>query len=805
MPDSRDEVVMVRWFLLAVLLLAIGTPSVGQDVGGRVALGGAGRLVSDRWSTAKGIFTNRSDQPASVTAVVTPPDGDGLQYGRRIEIPPMSSRVVQWPVRIPVTSPGMKKVDYLVFGGDDADGAIQRTKTQDLLRSFNSSLKLTDYGHAGLMRSPDEPKRETLAVRALLNGMLRHARREQIILDVTADGIDGLPESLDALDQLSITSDQLIHDPASCEAIRIWVQRGGRLHIAVDLTGPELASVLLGEALPLTHIDTTSETKIRLELDPRFPERRFQIREVEREFEEPVTFVRMMAEGGNSIFTSDGWPAVVSTDYGRGAVLLTMVSPSVLVDGVDLIPSSAAFEDVLFLKDNSRLISREKVVSSGADRIGYQIPGRGFAMAVGIAFPLALLAVGLWLQSRDAGERLIWAVPAVAIVIAMPALLKGWTSRSVAPETVIRTQVIRAVDGEDRIASDGYVTIYRPGSGELPVTMQDGSLFIPEVDASSRDYRRQTWTSRADSSWQALKPGVGIHTATTRDVVKLDRPMRVVATLNQDGLSGSLISGSLEQPRSAVLAGAQPNRQAVTLTGSDWKSDGENILAPDEFFRDTVMTDRQKLQTEFLAEALLQPGFPSRLSMLYWAPAVGGSIQIGSDSTRQDGNALVVQPVTLVPPEIGRDVTLPPVLFSYETIAFPDGSFGAGYNNKTYEWSSRDRAGNIMLAFNVPPECLPFEISQATVDLWMIAGSRTIEVLAGDYDNLQPVKTLNDFAESTKIELPIRSLARGERVYLSMKVSEAKVTRAEGVDDDDTDDAWQVKRVMLTLKGKRTE
>jgi len=790
-------------FLL--LLPAARAAAFAQDVGGRVALGGAGRLVSDRWSAAKGIFTNPSDQSASVTAVVTPPDGNGLQYARRIEIPPKSSRVVQWPVRIPVTSPGMKELEYLVFGGDDPDGAIQRRQTQDLVRSFNSSLKLTNYGHAGLMRSAREPERETLAMRTLLNGMLSHAKREQIILDVTAAGIDGLPESLDALDQLTITSDQLIHDPATCEAIRIWVQRGGRLHIAVDLAGPDLAALLLGGALPLTHVDTTSETKIQLRLNPNLPERRFPTREVDREFEEPVTFVRMMVEGGESIFSSDGWPAVVSTDYGRGSVLLTMVSPSVLVDGDSLIPSSMAFEEVLFSTEDLPLITKEKVADSGADRIGYEIPGRGFAMAVGIAFPLALLGVGLWLQSRDAGERLVWVVPVVALVIAIPALLRGWNSRSVAPETVIRTQVIRAVEGEFRLASDGYVTIYRPGSEELPVEMKDGSLFVPGPDKSSRDYRRQTWTSQSESNWRALKPGVGIHTATTRDVVTLEQPMLVRAALDENGLSGTLVSGGLERPTSAVLANASPNRQAVSLDGVDWRSDGERLLAPAEFFRNTVMTDRQKLQAEFLVEAFSRPGFPARLSMLYWASAADGSMRIGSEDTRQDGNALVVQPVTLVPPEVGREVTVPPVLLPYQSIVLSDGSFGVGFNNKKFEWAQRDRPGTVMLAFRVPPECLPFEISKATVDLRIAAGSRTVEVLGGDYADLQSVQVLESPVGDFMIELPVKSLARGDRVYFSMNVGEPKVERAEGVGDEDQDDAWKVERVTLTLKGKRSQ
>lgn len=796
---------MSRRIIVCLILFSAAEPLWAQDVGGRVALGGAGRLVSDRWSAAKGIFTNRSDQPAAVTAVVTPPDGNGLQYARRIEVPAMSSRVVQWPVRIPVTSPGMKEVEYLVFEGDDADGTIQRTATQDLVRSFNSSLKLTNYGHAGLMRSTEEPKRETAAMRILLNQMLSHAKRDQIILDVTADGIDGLPESLDALDQLTVSSNRLIHDPATCEAIRIWVQRGGRLHVAVDLAGPELAALLLGEALPFTHIDTTSETKVKLRLDPAFPERRFPTREVDHEVEEPVTFVRAMIEGGQTIFTIDGWPAVVGTEYGRGSVLLTMVSPSVLVDGEKLIPSSTAFEEVLFSNENLPLIARQKVIDSGADRIGYEIPGRGFAMAIGIAFPIVLLGVGLWLQARDSGERLIWAVPAVAVLVATPALMKGWSSRSIAPETVIRTQVIRAVDGENRIASDGYVTMYRPGSGEMPVEMKGGSLFVPESDASSRDYRRQTWTSQSDSVWRALKPGVGMHTATTRDVVSLAQPMQVLAKLDENGLNGSLVSGSLEQPKSAVLANAMPNRQAVSLTGRQWTSDGERILADDEFFRDTVMTDRQKLQTEFLAEALSRPGFPSRLSMLYWAPSPSGSLTVGSENTRQDGNALVVQPVTLVPPEVDRKVTLPPVLFPYQSIAFADGSYGVGYNNKKYEWSQRDRAGKVLVAFSVPPECLPFEVTKATVDLRITAGSRTVKILAGDYSDLQPVQTLESPVGDFKVELPIKSLSRGDRVFFSMSIGNPKVQRAEGVDDDDQDDAWKVERVMLTLEGKRTQ
>ncbi len=794
-------------FLILLLVLFATSGATAQEVKGRVAVGGIGRLVSDRWTAVRGIFTNRSDKAASVTAVVTPPNSDGLQYARQIEVPAQSSRVVQWPMKMPVSSAGLKEVEYLVFGGGDVDGTIQRSRTQDLIRTFSNNLNHTEHGHTGVLMSGKEPSRDKQKLQKLLSLMLKGNGRPNVLLDVTSQGIAGSPEALDGLDQLSVSSSDLVNDPATCEAIRIWTQRGGRLHIAVDQARVDVARMLLGDALPITHVDTTSETSIKLELDARYPVQRFPMREAVQDFEEPVGLVRTIVEGGQPIWSIDGWPAVVRASYGRGQVLLTMVGASALVTKDEqAIPSSTSFWEVLFSADPPPLISRDTVMASATERVGYQIPSRGFAMAVAVGFPVVLLVLGFWLQGRDKGERLIWAVPAVAVLAALPAVSRGLGSRGVAPETVIRTQVIRAVDGETRIASDGYATVYKPDSGPLKVQMQNGSVLVPEPDAANRNYRRLLWTAPGEGEWVALEPGVGMTTSTTRDTLSLSTPMRGRATLGANGLTGTLGSGVFELPKDAILANTLPERQAVRFTGDgNWDSSAADVLAGNEFFRDSILTEAQAQQAQLFASVFEQRTFVSELTMLYWAAGIGSSITVGDEDTRRDSRTLIIQPVMLEPPVVGEDVLIPPVLLPYRLVAAADGSFGVGYSNNRREWTPRERRGQSTLAFEVPEVCLPFDASEAIFTLRIKAGSREVAIYGGAYDDMQLIETLDSPVRSYDIPLPIQTIARGEKIFVRFEVSDPKVTRAEGVSDLDQDDTWAVERVYLTLRGKRTE
>ncbi|MFK7817886.1 MAG: hypothetical protein AB8G99_04165 [Planctomycetaceae bacterium] len=791
---------------IAIVLTTSAVPA--QETGGGVAVGGIGRFVSGRWGLVKGVVSNRTGEPVTLTPVITPPDSNGLQYARRIQLPPMTSRSVQWPMLMPDTEAGLKEVPFVIVSEDGGEKVV-RSELQNRARSFTTNLRLTEYGHTGLIAGNRDSNELTL-ITQMLRTMLRAEQREDIVLSVNPKELDGSAHALDGLDQLCVASTELQRYPEACDAIRLWVQRGGRLMIVLTEAGMDVAGQLVGDALPMTLVDRTSSNAFKLDLNPEYPPMRFNVREVEREFPEPVQLMRVIPERGEVIWSTDDWPAAIATDYGRGRILLTTISTAVFVKpdqgtNVAMIPSSQRFSEILMRKPRPRLLARDQAVATANEQVGYSIPSRGFAMSVVIGFPLILLAAGIWLLKRGRGELLIWVVPAIAVLACLPAAWKGWSSRTIAPQTVIRQRVVRAIDGETLVASDGFATVYSPANGPLALSGDQRAIFNPETDPNNRNYRRLLWTSSGDSEWANLEPPVGMRTAVTREIMALDTPLQARASFSEAGIVGTLGTATFKSPTDALLAGSAPDRQAVKIEGASWTTGADDVLAGDEFFTSTLLSQRQ-LQRKAVFKSIFEDTsfpFPSQLSMLYWAETTESALKIGANTTRSDGSVLVVQPVKLMPPEAGQPITIPPAVLPYRAIPSDNNDFSTVYNNGQRKWSSTEQSAEVTLAFEVPNACLPFEVTEAELKIRTFAGSRTFEVLSGPRDNLSLVEAFESPVGVRTTKLPLKTIGRGESVYVRFRISEANIEREEDVTAVDQDEAWKIERVLLTLKGSR--
>ena len=797
----------------ALLLFFAANEAHGQNAGGRVIPGGVERFVSNRWSLARGIFTNRSDKPTTLTAVVTPPNSYGFQYARQVTIPADSTRTVQWPVYMPPTQTGLQDLQFLIFPeGGEQSAMERRIETHDKIRTFTTNLKLTEHGHLGLMLSGEEQVQYKSALQRLLGRMLSLGGRPAIQQPVKAVEIAGSAHALDTLDQLCVANNRLLEHPGAIDAIRVWVQRGGSLMICVDAAGVDVANALLGQTLQLTEIDRTTENRLLLKLNPDYSPIRFKVREFQQNYKEPKAHVRVVADGGEVIWSIDDWPAAIRTNYGRGRILVTTAAAEVFMEPTstpELIPSSDFFHTTMFAPLDDPLVTRENATAASSRKIGYSIPNRGFASLIVLGFPIVLLLCGWWLKKRERGELLVWFVPALAVLACLPAAVRGFSSRKVAPQSVISQHVVRAIPGETQIVSDGFATVYTPDNGEISVRLDHGGVLHPELNSNDRSYRRLMWKTSDSGQWQNLKFPVGMQTTRVRQVMQMEGMLDATATLDEQGLTGRLRSVGFSSPTDAVLASASPLRQAVTLTeDKSWTSTADGVLAENEFFRDTLLSEEQLDHARvfgsiFSLKERRNP-FPNELSLLYWAKSELTSIKVGSDETRHDASILVVQPVRLTPPEVGKAVTIPPVLLPYRSIADAEGGFGGAYNNGKRVWVERERGTVINLEFDVPGILLPFEATAAELKINIKAGSRKVEIFSGSPDDMQSVQTLDSQVGTFTIPLPKQIIQRGQKFYTRIKVSEAQLAR-EGVSDEEQDDEWKINSLQLTLKGARAE
>ena len=807
---QRYSVFIITYLLLSVLPNAVAVDDINVSVG----IGGVERVLQGNWGLLKGAFANNSEEDREVLAVVIPTKGRGLQYCRRVMIPAKTLRNCQWPVLIPDLNEKSFEFEYLIFENPEGEGPIKRVLGEHVTRSFvvvNPKARTSSsVGYRGLLTSGDETPRDMRFLEELADVLRAEAKYERMGLVFEAKHIDGYPESLECVEQLMITSRTLQQSPAACDAVRVWTQRGGKTWLFLDQTGMDSARALLGDALPLTRIDETSANVMKLEINPSEPVGRAPVREVLREFDEPVRMVRVIAEKGRVVWTVDGWPAVIELPFGNGTVFVTTVSPEVFVElngGTRSMPCAGEIASSLF--DAPKVvprISENRLAKAAAGLIGYEVPTRLFAAAVMLGFAALLIFLGAALLRRDQAIGLLWGIPALACLCATPAVWVGQQTRSVAPETAVQQQVISSVDGQTTLAADGLASVYQPGPSGLAVNMTDFSLLTARDTTTQSNTRRMVWTDRGEAEWHHLDQAAGIRDYRIRSLRRLHRPGSITATLNKDGLVGRVPPGS--EPSDMILAGLAPERMAARMdSDGTFVATPDDVLASTEFVTGTFLSDVQK-QHASVYEGLFSmenqdTPYPSALSLLYFTQLKNPSVTIGGQATRLDGSALVAQPVTLRPPPVNTEFTIPSILLPFQTVFDNAGGMSGAFSNRERKWLSQARANITLLEVSLPDISHPFKATGGTLSIRINAGSRQVKVSVGQRNAPGLVRTLDSPAGLFTIELPAENLnpaVADGTLYLELDVGEPNLDAADEVREDD----WQVGRIMVTLHGTRS-
>ncbi|MFO1003836.1 MAG: hypothetical protein U0936_26190 [Planctomycetaceae bacterium] len=466
-------------FLVALIVGQIGsssnadeakiTPSnrAEESLSLEMAQGGIGRFRPDHWGMVKGRIANHGDQPATCLTVVTPEGSGGLQFARRMTIPSQVVFESNWPVYIhQAKASGGVEFQYLFFPQGEDDGVIRHNKGSGEIPTFSGITQfelLPLCGHVA--DSGPNSIRET-SVNVLL-GIMRHsAYAKTSVTSIKPSEITADPECLDGLSQIAVTDSNLMAFPQACEALRTWTLRGGRLLIAVDKTGPAVVEALLGDSLPITVVGESTTNSVQLEINPEYSRTQYSVRSVMREFSEPIGYVRVIPGSCEKIWTVDGWPVSVTKAIGRGRVLLTTISAEAFYEPNEnaleghpkhsLIASCRRMQEAMFKTQADSVIEQSVAADQAAALIGYGIPSRRVALVLLGVFPVGVLVIGLYLQKRSSGEQLVFVVPGLAMVAALPALVIAFQIRSVAPTTVIESIVVNSSPGLTNQPADGF-------------------------------------------------------------------------------------------------------------------------------------------------------------------------------------------------------------------------------------------------------------------------------------------------------------------------------------------------------------
>ena len=426
---------------------------------------------------------------------------------------------------------------------------------------------------------------------------------------------------------------------------------------------------------------------------------------------------------------------------------------------------------------------------------------------------MLLLGAGLWLLNRNAGEKLLWLLPLLAVIVSIPAVAQGLKGRNVAPETVIQTQLVHAVPGHTTLASDGFVTTYNPTPELMSLVADDGAVLEPGADAASLDYRRLLWTDGNQNSWVNLRQPVGVKTFKASNVRRFPTPIDALATFDQNGLTGQLASADLTDIRDAILVGQTPEQMSVQLTDDGrFRSAEADILAGGQYFRSALLSDEQRQHAEVYAAVLSgknqSDAFPEKPSLLFWADASRSAIRIGGDEARQLQSLLVVVPLRLEAPAEGTSITIPPAFLPFRVLPNDLGSYSTIYkvSDRSWDLQGRESAGSIRLEFNLPTVCLPFETEQARVHLKIRAGSRIVRVLCGRPDDLKQIHEMTSPVGAFDFDIPVAALQQTPRegsLFLQLEVSDLTNQTDAEQDYGEQDDSWVIESLRLSLKGSR--
>ncbi|MEJ7593148.1 MAG: hypothetical protein WKF77_16505 [Planctomycetaceae bacterium] len=790
----------------------------------RMSPGGIGRHVADRWGMTKALVINESTKTQTALIVVTPPASGGLQYAKKLAVPAGAAFETAWPVRVGRVDTPTSDFEYLFFPVGAEDGLIHRGQHDEFIPTYSGLVAPNPMlGLTGFLFDADEPIEHIDATSNLLRLMSSTPRQEPNVISIKPADLSSHGECLEPLDQLTVTTSELLDHAGAIESTRAWLQRGGSLWIRLDRTGIDVTRALLDDALPLSVVGETTTNSVLLTLNPEHSQTRFSTREVERTFDEPIRYVRVVQEGGEVIWNIDGWPVAIQIPVGRGTAIVTTVDSSVFYlphyktreDAAALqpIPSGEIMQQMLFANRPEPVLRENSVTEQAAGVIGYRIPSRLTAVSLTLCFPALLLGVGVWLQRREKGERLIILLPLLAILVALPAVGIGSLGRRVAPNTVIETAFVQSVPGSKRLVSDGYASVFDFGSEALRVSGTEGTIVEVDPDPTNRNYRRLVWTGLETCHWEGLSHPDGIQTFSVRSLETLQHPISVTATFDENGVAGKLESGGLTETGDLIVAGMNPDRMSLRLdSAGQFYGTPQDVLAAGDFSGGKFVSDQQRRRAEIYASVFnnseRNEAFPQISSLLFWAQSNRQMLDIGGSDVRRERSLLVVHPLRMEQPKISTRITIPSPFISLRTTQDAEGlGFSAIFDNRTRQWSRTERSSRSFMEFQIPAVCLPFEVETAELELFIRAGSRTVTVSAGTFASQAVVSSLVSPLGAHSISVPvelIRESCREGKLYVSVNVSDLDEVRHDEDVSQTQNDYWEISRLGLTLTGQRT-
>ena len=763
-------------------------------------------FVGDRWGSLQVIAVNPTPEDREVFVTIFNSRDQVDQYCKTVWVP-ANSRITTWlpffagtgelgqagakatnsgpsqngagPPGLALAPPSQDPVDIRAWVVDVHNGVETAvpTSTGENFVEIRVPLALREQRSAILHdheRTGPESKDMVYEAMVAMRVATRNTRRisEMVPGEIPAD-----PVVLGTFDNILIATDDIFRQTGFIDALRGWLLKGGQLWLMLDKVSPEVAQQILGDCVALEWVDDTSMNSFTLEskYDPVNPS-------TELFYEDPVTQRRVILDGGEVEMEINGWPALFWLPYGRGKIMVTTLEARGWVrkfgqqdvvagmggrgevnemqrqlfqhDFVLVDPMKSAAEKFV---EGSRSPAPEPMDSRqfAADQIGYTIPSRFLIGSVLFTFCLVLAGSGWYLVSIDRASLMLGLSPILSLVCGGVLYGVGVANRDQAPETLAELQFVRVVDGSTQLDKESTGTVYVTSGEERTITSSAGDLVHLQRTEANNEYRRMIWND--DHIWDldnVVLPA-GQTYMSQPSIEQMDRPVRISATFDPSGLTGTLDIPGVVKPTDGVIV-FEKGFAPVRFEGSNqFRVDAMDSLAVGQFISSDVLSDQQRRHQEFYRRMFVERGDWEALRpiLFFWDDVRPVSVTIPGIETHA-GAAFYSVPLTLSTPEPGTAVTIPQSLLQIRTGSDAMGEMVSPlYSWRSGEWVESKSYSTVFLRFKVPEALVPIRLDRVKFSIDLQAEDRTVEFATVIDGELNPLKRVDSPRETFTFEV----------------------------------------------------
>jgi hypothetical protein len=812
--------------LLLLALLPAACPQVSAQVPEPplrlegVTPAGVRKSATESWGAYSFELTNTSDVDRLARVLFFYEGQPDVQYGRDVWSPARST-VSNWLLAGPAAPQqprSTRGLQVLLYDLTDGTERIVLPPSQERIRSRSvvyrkrepTTAIVIDRGAPaespfGRLPQPDSAGVEAVRLVRTLRATINLS---ESIQTVSAPQLPTSPEAFDGIDHLVLASNRLADDLAGMQALRQWLERGGKAWVMLDRVDPEAIASLLGDALDFQLVDRLSRTSFQV---VSHPSGRGMTQPPPQEYERPVELARVILSPNERVrHTIDDWPVWFTRTVGRGKIIFTTLGPRgwfrsrTVADGPSPYPSHPKLPAPLphlvilaeeFLSESEDPVRIEDIRPALQDEIGYTIIDRGTVALVFAGFLVGALALGLVVLRWQRLQLMGWLAPAAALGIAGAFFALGERSRQAAEPTLAVAQIVDAVSGQEEASIHGLLAAYRPDAGPAEVGAAQGGRFDLDMSGIEGQTRRYLRTDMDAWHWDKLTLPAGTRVAAFQYTAATRQPIRAVAQLGPDGLRGQLRAGPFRNLSDALLSAPEGRNLAVRL-GDDgtFTVGSSDILPAGQFLAGAVLSDQQQRRQELYREFRMRSRSNRRElgpTLLAWADPTDMHFNLVPGG-RTVGTALLSVPLEIEPVASGARVAIPGPIIPWRRV-IPGGLGRAVLES--------DQQIDQELRFQLPAAALPLTIERATFTAKIDAPSRRVTIAGRDGDDFRELLSLESPLDPIHLRISHARLLRLDAeggLHLQIRLSQSL---RDDANSSGVSDKWRIEYMEVEIIG----